>query len=83
MLIMYQWYVCHCEYGVFTCSSRINGMFVTVNVIAANTTDPNMPMMMMETRQQNTEVRVSLSKISDKVDRISDRVSVLVVVSTV
>jgi len=46
---------------------------------ATNSTDPNMPMMMMETRQQNTEVRVSLSKISDKVDRISDRVSVLIV----
>ena len=45
-----------------------------VVVSAANSSDANMPMMMMETRQQNTEVRVSLSKISDKVDRLTEKV---------
>lgn len=41
---------------------------------SSNAADSNLPMMMMETRQQNTEVRVSLSKIADKVDRLSDKV---------
>jgi len=45
-----------------------------VFVSAASSSDTNVPMMMMETRQQNTEVRVSLSKISDKVDRLSEKV---------
>jgi FK506-binding protein 15 len=35
--------------------------------------DSNLPMMLMEARQQNTEVRVSLSKISDKVDRLMEK----------
>ena len=43
-------------------------------VSASNSSDVSVPMMMMETRQQNTEVRVSLSKISDKVDRLADKV---------
>jgi len=43
-------------------------------VSVTSSSDTNMPMMMLETRQQNTEVRVSLSKISDKVDRLSEKV---------
>jgi len=45
-----------------------------VSAAANSSSDTSMPMMMMETRQQNTEVRVSLSRISDKVDRLSEKV---------
>ena len=45
-----------------------------VLVSVTNSSDANMSMMMIETRQQNTEVRVSLSKIADKVDRVSEKV---------
>jgi len=45
-----------------------------VLVSVTNSSDANMSMMMIETRQQNTEVRVSLSKITDKVDRVSEKV---------
>ena len=34
-------------------------------------------MMLIETRQQNTEVRVSLSKVGDKIDRISEKLDAL------
>jgi len=34
-------------------------------------------MMMIETRQQNTEVRVSLSKVVDKMDRMGEKLDQL------
>ena len=38
----------------------------------------NVEVLASETRQQNTEVRLSLSKVSDKVDRMYEKVGVLV-----
>ncbi len=36
--------------------------------------DSTVPALLSETRQQNTEIRLSLSKVADRVDRIYDRV---------
>ncbi|KAK7505089.1 hypothetical protein BaRGS_00003659, partial [Batillaria attramentaria] len=39
--------------------------------------DPMAPMLLSETRQQTTEVRLTVSKMSDKVDRILEKVEAL------
>ena len=39
--------------------------------------DASVPVLLSETRQQNTEVRLTLSKMSDKVDLIRQKVLVL------
>ena len=41
----------------------------------AMTTDSSMPMLLSETRTQTTEMRMTLSKVADKVDMISGKVS--------
>jgi len=37
--------------------------------------DSSVPMLLSETRTQTTEMRMSLSKVADKVDRIYEKVS--------
>lgn len=40
----------------------------------SSSADALAPVLLTETRQQNTEVRIGLSKMSDKVDKILERV---------
>ncbi|CAH1787108.1 unnamed protein product, partial [Owenia fusiformis] len=40
---------------------------------SSNSQDPNLPVLLSETRQQNTEVRLSLSKLADKLDRCMEK----------
>ena len=49
-----------------------------VFVAQVPTTQPmtsDFPVLMSETRQNNTEVRLSISQVSDKIDRLAEKVS--------
>ncbi|XP_049531302.1 histone-lysine N-methyltransferase, H3 lysine-79 specific [Anopheles darlingi] len=44
---------------------------------SANSTDVNLNLIMSETRMQNTEVRMNLTKLESKLDRVLDRIDLL------